>query len=89
MGTGFRLRDQLRSKAAEAMTAREMPAAANAVAQLSAELTTALPRGDGARKSSGSGKLLSGTAKGYMPAADLLESVPDAALSPTLRRVRA
>jgi hypothetical protein len=63
---------------AEATTARELPAAANAVAQLSAELSSALP-GGWCSQIVGVGKLLTGTAKGYMPVADLLESVPSAA----------
>ena len=64
---------------AEAFVAREMPAASNAVAKLSAELTTALPQGGRRRPPVGVGKMLSGTAKGYVPAADLLESLPSSA----------
>ena len=64
---------------AEATAAREMPAAANAVAQLSAELTSALPGRGWCSQIVGVAKLLTGTAKGYIPAADLVESVPSAA----------
>ena len=69
------------AKAAKAMTAREMPAASNAVAKLSAELTSALPHGNWCTQIVGVGKLLTGTAKGYVPGTDLLESVPPAALA--------